>query len=57
MESDETVANVKRLLVLLEGAVKRRLILSNPSNSSGANIGILFSGGLDSAVIAAITDR
>ena len=57
MESDEIVANVKRLLVLLEEAVKRRLVLPNPSNTSVANIGILFSGGLDSAVLAALTDR
>ena len=57
MESDEIVANVKRLLVLLEEAVKRWLILPNPSYTSGPNIGILFSGGLDSAVLAALTDQ
>ena len=42
----------KQLLELLENAVRKRVI-----NSSKANIGILFSGGIDSSVLAALADK
>ena len=42
----------KQLLELLENAVRKRVI-----SSSKANIGILFSGGIDSSVLAALADK
>jgi asparagine synthetase B (glutamine-hydrolysing) len=41
---------------ILEDAVKKRLICST-ARPSGANVAVLFSGGLDSAVLAALVDR
>lgn len=45
----------KEFLIILEDAVRKRLVCS--AGSVGAKVSILYSGGLDSTVLAALVDR
>ena len=47
----------KEFMIILEEAVNKRLVCPLADNIKGAKVSILFSGGLDSTVLAALVDR